>query len=83
MNHPASAATSEEDGHRVAPAPQLLPEGWDCAGTRHDVNCDPLRIPRATTYGDALRKISREHLGQEGSSLSNRGTGMSPRSAVS
>jgi hypothetical protein len=36
-----------------------------CGDTLPDAYCDPIRIPRGSTYGEAARKMWREDLGEE------------------
>jgi TusE/DsrC/DsvC family sulfur relay protein len=43
----------------------IIAELWECTEPLPDAYCDQLEIPRGSTYGDAVRKIWREHLGEE------------------
>lgn len=43
----------------------VIGELWHSGDTLPDAYCDPLRIPRGSTYGEAVRKIWREYLGEE------------------
>jgi hypothetical protein len=38
---------------------------WECPEALPDHYCDVLRLSRGSTYGDAVRKIWFEHLGEE------------------
>jgi hypothetical protein len=44
----------------------VVAELWHCADTLSDAEGDSLRIPRGSTYGEAVRKIWREYFGEEG-----------------
>lgn len=45
----------------------IIGELRDCAEPLPDDYCDRLAMPRGSTYGEAVRKIWREHLGEEAS----------------
>ena len=43
----------------------IIAELWECTEPLPDAYRDRLRMPRGSTYGDAVRKVWREHLGEE------------------
>ncbi len=43
----------------------IVAELWCCADTLCDADCDSLRTPRGSTYGEAVRKIWREYFAEE------------------
>lgn len=43
----------------------IVGELWHCGHTLPDRYCDLLEMPRSSTYGEAVRKIWCEHLGEE------------------
>jgi hypothetical protein len=38
---------------------------WSCPDTLADADCDSMRVPRGSTYGEAVQKIWREYFGEE------------------
>jgi hypothetical protein len=43
----------------------IIRELWTCPDTLPDAYCDSLQMPRRSTFGQAVRKIWFEHLGEE------------------